>query len=346
MSEMNVNKTDGPHLIILLPALNEEKSIGDVLRAIPREIAGVGRIDTLVVDDGSTDDTVRIARENGARVISHRLNRGVGASFQTGISAALEAGADLIVNMDADGQFDPADIPELIEPLLRTEADMVTCSRFAKPEYVPKMPATKRWGNRMMCRLVNRICWNSSYTDVSCGFRAYSRETAMRLTLFGDFTYTQESFIDLLGKGVHIVEIPLRVRGVREFGTSRVASNLWRYAVRSGSIIVRAARDVRPMAFFGAMGAILLTLGILCGGIVFGWWLATGHTSPIQSLLTGSAVFLILGFLMFILGLLADMLGRQRRLLEQILLNQQIGRRKPKDTPAADDAGSSKTGSE
>jgi len=197
---------------------------------------------------------------------------------------------------------------------------MVTCTRFAKPEFVPEMPAVKRWGNRMMCRLINKICWNAHFTDVSCGFRAYSRETALRLTLFGNFTYTQESFIDLVGKGCHIVEVPLKVRGVREIGKSRVASNLWSYAKNSAGIILRAARDIRPLAFFGSIGAVLLMLGILCGLFVFLWWAFTGGTSPFRSVLIGSAAFLILGFLSFMLALMADMMGRQRRLLSEILV--------------------------
>jgi glycosyltransferase involved in cell wall biosynthesis len=257
-------------------------------------------------------------------VIGHRRNLGVGAAFHTGIAAALDAGADVIVNIDADGQFDPADIPALIAPILTGQADMTTCTRFARPDYVPEMPPVRKWGNRMMCRLINRICWRANYTDVSCGFRAYTRRTAMRLTLFGRFTYTQETFIDLLGKGMTIVEVPLRVQGVRQHGSSRVAGNLWTYAGRSFSIIIRAARDVRPMAFFGTIGAVLFGIGIVLGTIVFGWWLATGGTSPLRNLLLGSALFLMLGFLLWVLALIADMLGRQRRLLEQVLLNQRM----------------------
>jgi len=311
---------DPRRLVVMLPALNEEASIGEVLARIPEAIEGIGRVTTLVIDDGSTDRTAEIARAAGAEVVSHRRNQGVGATFRTGIAAALDRGADFIVNMDSDGQFAPEDIPTLLAPLLNDAADMVTCTRFGKPEFMPEMPGIKRWGNRMMCHLINRICWNSDYTDVSCGFRAYTRRTAMRLTLFGDFTYTQETFIDLLGKGVHIVEVPLKVRGVREHGDSRVANNLWRYGTRSFSIIVRAARDVRPLEFFGGIGLLLVLLGLLCGAFVFGWWLHTGGTSPFRSLVTGSAAFLVLGFLLGVLALVADMLGRQRVLLERVLL--------------------------
>jgi len=323
-------------LVVIIPALNEAATIADVIGRIPRQTPRVDDVRVIVVNDGSTDETVKVSAAAGAAVVSHRHNRGVGAAFRTGIDAALAAGADIIVNMDADGQFDPAHIPQLIEPVLVGEADMTTCTRFARKELVPEMPAVKKWGNRMMCRLINRICWRSHYMDVSCGFRAYSRSAALKLTLFGDFTYTQESFIDLVAKGVHIVEVPLKVRGVREVGTSRVAGNLWRYGRNSGAIILRAARDVRPLAFFGSIGLVMLTLGILCGAWVFGWWLATGGTSPYRSVLLGSAAFLILGFLLIILALIADMLGRQRRLMEQILWqmrDQHYARGRASDTP-------------
>jgi len=319
------------HLVVILPALNEEKTVGTVIGRIPREIPGVGRLSVIVIDDGSTDATARLAEEAGAAVCRHPTNRGVGASFRTGIAAALDAGADVIVNMDADGQFDPADIPALIRPVLDGRADMTTCTRFARKDTLPDMPRMKLWGNRMMCRLINRICWKTHYTDVSCGFRAYSRETAMKLTLFGDFTYTQESFIDLASKGTHIVEVPLRVRGVREFGRSRVAGNLWRYGVLSLSIIVRAARDVRPLAFFGTIGVAVFALGLVLGLFVFGWWLGTGNTHPFASVLLGSGVFLLLGFLLCVLALLADMLGRQRVLLEQVLVELRSQDRVPPD---------------
>ncbi|MFW6154376.1 MAG: glycosyltransferase family 2 protein [Planctomycetota bacterium] len=306
-------------LLVVIPALNEAATLADVIAAIPRGMADVDEVEVLVVDDGSTDATGEVARAAGATVVHHARNRGVGAAFQTGLAAALERGADLIVNMDADGQFDPAGIPQLVAPILEGRAEMTTCTRFARPDLVPRMPWIKKWGNRMMCRLVNWICWGGGYTDVSCGFRAYNRDTALRLTLFGQFTYTQETFVDLIAKGIAIAEVPLPVRGVRAVGDSRVASNLPTYAARTASIILRVARDVRPLAFFGGLGAILLTLGVICGGTVFGWWLFTGHTSPIRSVLFGATVFLILGFLVIVLALLADMLGRQRILMQEVL---------------------------
>ncbi len=308
-------------LVVIIPALNEEATIAEVIQRIPSAFeAGLDEVEVIVVDDGSSDRTGQAAEQVGASVVRHHRNRGVGAAFQTGISAALDSRADLIVNMDADGQFRPEDIPTLIKPLLENQADMVTCTRFALPDYQPEMPRIKRWGNKMMCRLVNNICQGTSFTDVSCGFRAYTRKTAVRLTLFGQFTYTQESFIDLVGKGVQIVEVPLRVRGQREVGKSRVASNLWNYAKRTSLIILCAARDTRPLAFFGTAGLLVTLFGVLCGMIVFGIWLATGKTSYVRSLLIGSGAFLVLGFLLYVFAMIADMLGRQRQLVEEVLV--------------------------
>jgi glycosyltransferase involved in cell wall biosynthesis len=305
-------------LVVIIPALNEAKTVGGVIRRIPREIEGIAETDVLVVDDGSEDDTVRCAREAGARVVSHHENLGVGVALGTGLDAALRMGADIMVNMDADGQFNPDDIPALIGPILKEGYGFVTCTRFGRREYIPRMPLLKYWGNRVMAKLINWIIWNMKFTDVSCGFRAYSRETVLRLNLFGRFSYTQETFIDLAGKDVRMTEVPLRVRGVREHGESRIADNLWRYAKRVGAIILRAMRDTRPLKFFGGIGLLTFLLGIAQGAAIFIIWLVTGKTSPYRALLTGSATFLMLGFLLCILALLADMMGRLRKTAEDI----------------------------
>ena len=250
--------------------------------------------------------------------MSHPVNRGVGAAFASGLDAALRRGADVVVNIDADGQFDPEGIPELIRPILKGGYGFVTCTRFGRKDYVPEMPWAKKWGNMLMTRLVNRVLWRAHFTDVSCGFRAYSREAALRLNLFGRFTYTQEMLIDLASKGVLMTEVPLRVRGVRETGESRVAKSLWAYGTRAGAIILRALRDVRPLSFFGAIGLAVFLFGALLGLTVFGYWCFTGQTSPIRSLLIGSATFMMLGFLLAVAALLADMIGRLRITMEEI----------------------------
>lgn len=305
-------------LVVIIPALNEEKTVATVIAAIPKSIPGITQIEAVVVDDGSTDRTAELAHNAGATVVRHAVNQGVGAAFHSGIEAALVSGADVIVNMDADGQFNPADIPKLIEPILSGRAQLVTATRFARPEFIPHMPAAKIWGNSQMVHIVNFLT-GQRFTDVSCGFRAYSREAALRLTLFGRFTYTQESLIDLAFKNVPMAEVPLKVRGVREFGESRVASNLWKYAVKSATIIFRAARDYQPFTFFGIPGLIIFALGVVGGLFLFVHYLQTGQTAPFRSLVIVSGIFLILGFIMLALSLLADMIHRNRVLIEQQL---------------------------
>ena len=161
-------------LVIIIPAYDEEKGIAAVLDRIPRAMTGIGEIDVVVVDDGSTDKTGAIAGEKGAEVISHPYNLGLGVSFRRGIERALERGADLIVNIDADGQFEPEDIPKLVEPIVRGEAEVVTASRFKSPGFAPEMPRVKRLGNKFMSFIISRIVGQKFY-DVSCGFMCFSK---------------------------------------------------------------------------------------------------------------------------------------------------------------------------
>ena len=298
-------------LVVMLPALNESKTISTVLGRVPRSVVGFDEVQVIVVDDGSTDDTAKRARHAGATVVSHAENMGVGAAFHTGLRTALQAGATMIVNIDSDGQFNPLDIPTLITPIMEDQADFVTATRFAVPELVPDMPATKLWGNKMMTRIINFLT-KKKFTDVSCGFRAYSREAALRLTLFGHFTYTQETFIDLAFKNIRMREVPLKIRGEREYGRSRVASNLWRYGIKAATIIFRAARDYKPHYFFGVPGLALFSTGVATGIFLVQHYVRTGQTSPFRSLIQLSSVLIIVGFLLVFLSLLADMLHRNR----------------------------------
>jgi glycosyltransferase involved in cell wall biosynthesis len=307
-------------LVVIMPALNEEATIASVIERIPRTIEGVAQVEVVVIDDGSTDRTVELSCQAGAHVVSHPQNMGVGKAFASGIDAALKLGADIIVNMDSDGQFDPEDIPILIRPILEDGYGFVTCTRFGNSEFIPEMPRIKKWGNRMMCRIVNWVIWNASFTDVSCGFRAYTRSTALRLNLFGDYTYTQESFIDLAAKKIRMTEVPLRVRGVRQHGTSRVASNLWKYALETLPIILRAMRDTRPLKFFGLLALAFFALGVLQAGFVTVWWLLSGHTSPWTSMITIGAACLTISVLVATMALMADQIGRLRKTQEQLLL--------------------------
>jgi glycosyltransferase involved in cell wall biosynthesis len=305
-------------LAVIIFAFNEEKSIGSVLNRIPASIEGVDRIDAIVVNDGSTDRTRALALERGAQVVSHPENKGLGATFATGIDAALRAGADIIVSLDGDGQHPPEAIPQLIAPLLEGRTDFATATRFADPALAPDMPAANRFGNWFMACITGFAC-GRSFTDAACGFRAYSRDAAIRLNVFGAHTYTQESLLDLARKGVSMTEVPIAIRGVREHGKSRVAHNLARYGIRALTILTRAVRDRLPFAFFGAIGAVLALMGGAAEMTVFTNFLLTSKTSPYHSLTILGAIFLILGAFSFLIALLADMLSRMRETQETVL---------------------------
>lgn len=305
-------------LVVVMPALNEAATIQSVIEAIPRELPGIDEVCVVVIDDGSRDETASIARAAGAEVVSHGRNRGVGAAFQTGMEAALERRADIMVNMDADGQFDPTDIAKLVAPVVAGEADFVTASRFARKEFHPEMTATKFWGNQGMSWLISILTGRKFY-DVSCGFRAYSRETLLRLNLHGQFTYTQESFLDLTYKGLSILEVPVQVRGTREHGQSRVASNLFRYAVATSKIIFRSFCDYRPILVFGSIALVLFALATVLGVFLLSHWLQTGHFTPHKWAGFTAGYLGAMGFLVGVSGLVADMLGRMRMNQERIL---------------------------
>jgi glycosyltransferase involved in cell wall biosynthesis len=313
-------------LLVSLPALNEEATVGEVVSGIPRAIPGIGEIEILVVDDGSTDATAQRASEAGALVIRHAHPRGVGAAFHAALTHGIDQAFDLIVSIDADGQFDPSDIPRLIEPVVTGRADFATASRFVDPSLTPEMPAIKLWGNRMMSRLVSRLA-GQSFCDVSCGMRCYGRRAALQLHLLAPFTYTQEAFLNLAFKHFRIAEVPIRVRGEREFGESRVASSVWRYGVRTAQIIFRSYRDYHPLRFFGGIALALLLPAIGLAGFLALHYFQTGGFSPHKWAGFTAVALTGLALLMLHTGMIGDMLNRHRIYLEELLYRQRSGSR-------------------
>ena len=298
--------------------------MGQVVRGVPRAIPGIRTVEVLVVDDGSADGTAGEARKAGAQVLHHPVPRGVGSAFHSALAYALEQRADLFVSIDADGQFDPADIPALVAPVVGGQADFTTASRFKDPALTPEMPALKRWGNRMMSRLISRLS-GQTFHDVSCGMRCYSRRAALQLYPLARFTYTQEVFLNLVSRQLRIVEVPVRVRGERKFGRSRVADSLWRYALRTALIIVRVYRDYWPLRFFGALALGLLGLTAGLGGFFLLHYTRTGQFRPHTWAAAGACVSLGLAALMIHMGLVGDMLNRHRVYLEELLWRQREG---------------------
>ena len=303
-------------ILVVLPALNEEKTIGDILDEISKlKIANVV-FSIVVIDDGSTDSTARIAREKGAKVISHGNNQGLGVAFQTGVKKAINQGADILVNIDSDGQFNPKYIPELVNPIIKGETDFVTASRFIGNSQID-MPKIKRWGNYRIAKLVSRLTKQKIH-DVSCGFRAYSRKAFLNLNLIGDFTYTHEAILSLAFRGFTIKEVSIPVRGTREFGKSRVASNLFKYTFKSMLIIIRSYRDYKPILTFGLPGIILTSTGLLLLALFFICSFIHGEWFP-KSAAFASAFCILSGIIFFVIALIADMFTRIRTQVENLM---------------------------
>ena len=317
MDSKNLNERNR-HLLVVIPCLNEEMTIASVIGGIPEQLPGIDQIEVLVMDDGSTDETAARAREAGAEVVSHTSSQGLGSTFRHAVGIALEKGTDIMVHIDGDGQFDPDDIPTLVQPVLQGDADMVTASRFLNAELVPEMPKVKLWGNRGVAAIVHLLS-GKRFRDVSCGFRVYSRETLLRMNLFGSFTYTQESFLDLIFKDLTILEVPVAVRGVREFGESRIAASIPRYAVRSLKIMLRAFISYRPFRFFFAIASVCFVIGFALLIFLGMHYLRSGAFSPhIWAGFVGGT-FCFLGFSTLITGLIGDMLVRIRMNQENML---------------------------
>ncbi|MEE2787736.1 MAG: glycosyltransferase family 2 protein [Myxococcota bacterium] len=305
-------------VLVMIPALNEEVTIKNVIEAMPRDIPGVASVDVVVIDDGCTDRTAQFAREAGASVIRHGQNLGVGVALHSGLDEAIRRGVDIAVNIDADGQFNPNDIPKLIRPILMEEAHFVTASRFKDKSLIPQMPAMKIWGNHRMAQIVSYLTGKRMY-DVSCGFRAYSREALLQLVLTGRFTYTQETLLVLASKGLVIDEMPMVVRGEREFGTSRVASNLWRYGTKTMGIIFGVIRDYRPGVLFNSVAGFLAVVGLMLATFFFWHRFNAGTFQP--NIWAGfmSAYLLGLAAITFGLGQVALMVGRLRAVQDKQL---------------------------
>ena len=322
-------------VVVYLPALNEAETIGAVLDGIPSRLPGVDSIRTIVIDDGSDDETQAVAQRHGAMVVRHPRNLGTGRTFITGVSAALHAGADIIVSMDADGQFRGEDIARLIAPIRDGRADVVLCSRFADGNLIGEMPWTKRSGNALLTSAISWIA-GTRFTDVSCGFRAMSREAALRVDIHSNYEYIHESLLNWSRHGLTIVEAALPVLAERPIGESRMMRSVVKYGMRSAPVLIRATRDYSPMKFFGLLALAAFVPAMLLGLFVTVHWLRTSETAPYTSFISLSIGGSLLAFLLFAVALLADLIARIRFQLEEILYES---RRSRHDVPPVRKAG-------
>lgn len=304
-------------LVVNIPAYNEEKIIGETIKKIPRQISGVDEVFVQVVDDGSKDRTAELASLAGADFVhSHRVNRGIGKTFRTSVEKALRNGADIMVNMDADGQFNPSDIQILIGSVLEGEVDMVSADRFSKST-AENIPLVKNFLNRVAAWVIGRFM-NVKIKDLTCGFRAYSREALLRLNLPGEFTYTQEVIIDLLGKNMKIKWIPVKVKYFPE-RKSRVVRSVYKYVNNSFKIILKAVRDVRPMKFFGLPGLFLILISFALFGIFLYFYLPEFKITPYRNYLIFGIAFFLVGLQFVVFALVADMIKSSRKLTEDLM---------------------------
>ena len=305
-------------LVIIIPCYNEEKTLPDVLRSIPKKISGINKIETVVIDDGSTDKSVIVAKKfHVTHIVRHKRNKGLGETFRDGRDAALHLKVDIIVTIDGDNQFDASEIPLLIKPILQEKADMVTGSRFLAKKSIRHMSLLKYIGNKLFTRLVSFLV-NGKFTDTQCGFRAYSKEAALRLVVYGDFTYTQEVFLNLIDLGLIIQEVPISVKYFPG-RKSKISGSLWEYGKSSMAIIARTTRDVQPMKFFGIPAAILTFSGIALGTFMFIRYIVLHKTSPYKTFIGVALGLMMIGILLFFLALIADMLKEFRHNQERII---------------------------
>ena len=307
-------------LIVTIPAYNEAPTIAEVIREIPRRIAGIDSVEVLVVDDGSRDETAREALRAGADyVISNRLNRGLAATFKTALGEAVARGADVIVNTDADNHYDQSRIAELVQPLLAHEADITIGSRLI--DELP-MKAANKYGNKVANYVMQRVL-SIPDVDVSTGFRGYTREAATRLNVLSDHTYTHETLINALDQRMKIVNVPIAARHVER--PSRLIKSIPSHVMRAGMVILRSFLLYRPMQVYGAIGALLLAVGLLPFAR-YAYFLAQGDSAGhVQSLVVGAALWIVGGQLL-ITGMLATAIAWNRRMMEDVLFRMKSER--------------------
>lgn len=301
-------------LIVQIPCFNEERTLPQTVADIPRHIEGVDTVEILVIDDGSTDGTVAVARELGVdHIVRHRRNRGLAATFRTGIDVALHLGADIIVNTDGDNQYPGGEIPRLIAPILARQASIVVGDR--QTQTIAHFSPTKKLLQKVGSSFVSRIS-GLDIPDVVSGFRAYSRDAALALNVVSAFSYTVETIIQAGNHKEAITHVPIETNAVTR--PSRLFKSMGNFLTRQVTTIIRMYALYRPLRTFAMIGGILLILGLLPMVrflILFAMGEGAGH---LQSLVLGG-VLVVLGVNTLILGLLADLLGWSRVLQETAL---------------------------
>lgn len=304
-------------LVIQIPCLNEEQTLPAVIQSIPRRIAGVDEIIIVVINDGSTDKTVEVAKAHGVSHFVHHIgNKGLAQSFKDGVQYALEIGADIVVNTDGDNQYPQAKIGELIAPILAGEADMVIADRQVKT--IEHFSKSKKFFQWLGTKVLNAAA-GTQVPDAPSGFRAYSREALLQLNIVTRFSYAMETLIQAGNKHIRIASVPIKTNPkTRE---SRLFNSSFEHMVKSGIAISRSFIMYKPYMLFVPLGLVLLALGLVPFARFLYFFLDGEGSGHLQSLVVGT-VFLIVAFSTLTLGVIADLIRINRILIEEQLEQQ------------------------
>lgn len=300
-------------LIIQIPCYNEAETLEIALNDLPKHIDGIDEIEYLIINDGSKDNTVEVAKKWGVHyVVNFRRNKGLAKGFMAGLDACLSAGADIIVNTDADNQYCGEDIEKLVRPILEGKTDIVIGERpiDQTEHFSPLKKKLQHFGSWVV-----RKASNSDIPDAPSGFRAYSREAAMRLNVTNEYTYTLETIVQAGRDKIAMTSVPIRTNG--ELRPSRLFSSMFGYVKKSMVTIIRAYMMYKPLQFFSIVGSVPFVAGLILG-IRFLIFMIMGESAGhIQSLILAS-VLLMMGFMTYIIGLQADVIAKNRKILEDV----------------------------
>ena len=302
-------------LIIQIPCYNEERTLGTTLAALPRHLPGIDTIEWLIINDGSKDRTVEVAKANGVdHIVQFTTNQGLAKAFMAGLQASLKAGADIIVNTDADNQYCADDIPQLIKPILLGQAEIVVGARpiWKTKQFSPTKKLLQNLGSWVV-----RLASKTNIPDAPSGFRAFSREAALQLNVFNNYTYTLETIIQAGQKGMAITSVPIRTNSVLR--PSRLVKSIPSYVVRSLFTILRIFMIYKPLRFFLLAGSVPFSLGVILGVRWLIFFVAGSERTRIPSLIL-AAILILIGFQLWMFGLVADLMSANRKLVEEVQL--------------------------
>lgn len=300
-------------LIVQIPCYNEEETLETTVNSVPKEIKGVDCVEILIVNDGSTDSTLEVAKKlNIKNVVSHTRNLGLARAFDTGLKKAVELGADIIVNLDADNQYRADCIENLIEPILNKEADMVIGARPI--EKIKSFSVVKKILQKAGSCFMRKIS-GTDVQDAPSGFRAFTREAAKKINIFDNYTYTMETIIQAKNKGLKIKSVPIEVN--EDLRPSRLVKSNFDYIRRSVFTMLRFVIIYRPFRFFMKLSAVIFLLGLILGGRFLYFYFTNQGTGHVQSLIL-CAILILIGIQSLFFAVIADLLAINRKLLEDI----------------------------